>query len=253
MVLPARPEPEAASGSESEPEESVAASSGGARNRRNPAPDTSPAHSQGTRKGKERDSRFVELSEGEDPEEAFLHHECAKARAVIYANLAACHLKLDDNNAAVKACNEGESRCLCSQMMFKCRAICAYIGHARDVQPWSTIRRTSKRSIDAHRQTKPLQIGLHSVQLSMVSAGWQSRDAHASSSHTSLCGSEMQRQNSRPARLQDALAAARHACFLALDVAHKAARASSSHRRGWQEGERRDDAEAQRRWGQRTG
>ncbi|PWN41962.1 hypothetical protein IE81DRAFT_291043 [Ceraceosorus guamensis] len=33
-------------------------------------------------------------------------HECAKSRAVIYANLAACHLKLEDNAGAVKACNE---------------------------------------------------------------------------------------------------------------------------------------------------
>ncbi|KAI9455856.1 TPR-like protein [Russula earlei] len=33
-------------------------------------------------------------------------HECAKARSVLHANIAACHVKLGENGDAVKACTE---------------------------------------------------------------------------------------------------------------------------------------------------
>lgn len=46
------------------------------------------------RQTQEEESRFVELQDDVDPEEYELLTECAKARAVVYANLAACHLKL---------------------------------------------------------------------------------------------------------------------------------------------------------------
>ncbi|KAH9968932.1 hypothetical protein BC827DRAFT_1166616 [Russula dissimulans] len=45
-------------------------------------------------------------SQNEPAIDPSLEHECAKARSVLYANIAACHVKLGDNEDAVKACTE---------------------------------------------------------------------------------------------------------------------------------------------------
>lgn len=67
-----------------------------------PVPDPVPQAQRGT--GQVEQSRFVELAEDEDPEESLLLLECAKARAVLYSNMAACHLKLVSGSAARLAC-----------------------------------------------------------------------------------------------------------------------------------------------------